>query len=75
MDNGTPLQTAARGSLREPDAGAYVGYSRPYLRQCRMRGTGPAYVRVGRSIRYLTTDLDTWLAQHRVDPSRPRRCA
>lgn len=53
--------------LREADAATYLGMSRAWLRQGRMRMRGPAYVRSGRSIRYLTRDLDAWLAQHRVD--------
>jgi len=37
-----------------------------------MRGRGPAYIRIGRSIRYRIADLDRWLEQHKVDPSRGR---
>jgi hypothetical protein len=37
-----------------------------YLRQARVRGRGPVYLRFGRSIRYKLADLETWLSQHVV---------
>jgi predicted DNA-binding transcriptional regulator AlpA len=40
--------------------------STPFVRQARMRAKGPAYCRIGRSIRYRVSDLDAWLAAHRV---------
>lgn len=52
--------------LRERDAARYIGMSVPYLRQARMRARGPAYYRIGRSIRYGVSDLDAWLSTHRV---------
>ncbi len=56
-----------RERLDEADTAIYVGMSRPWLRLQRMRGTGPAYIRIGRTIRYDIRDLDAWLAQHRVE--------
>lgn len=58
-------------TLTEADAARYIGLSRAYLRQSRMRVPrrgidGPPYIRVGRAIRYLRADLDRWLAAHRV---------
>jgi predicted DNA-binding transcriptional regulator AlpA len=53
--------------LRERDAANYIGMSRAWFRQGRMHGRGPVFVRTGRSIRYLTRDLDAWLDAHRVD--------
>ena len=57
----------------EAEAAAYIGMSRGYLRQDRMYGDtrpgrtlGPKYLRINRSIRYLKSDLDKWLMQHRV---------
>ncbi len=60
-------------TLTEAETAAYIGMSRSYLRQDRMNGhrlnrtPGPAFLKIGRSIRYLKTDLDTWLQQHRLD--------
>ncbi len=56
-----------RERLHEADTAIYIGMSRPWLRLQRMRGTGPAYIRIGRTIRYDIRDLDAWLAQHRVE--------
>lgn len=54
-------------NVDEPEASHVTGYSRSYLRQARMRGRGPAYIRVGRSIRYRVSDLYAWVAEHRVE--------
>jgi excisionase family DNA binding protein len=35
-------------------------------------GRGPAYFKVGRHVRYTRTDVELWLDQQRVDPSRRR---
>jgi hypothetical protein len=53
--------------LGEADTSQYIAMSRPWLRLQRMRGTGPAFLRIGRSIRYDVRDLDTWLSSHRVE--------
>jgi predicted DNA-binding transcriptional regulator AlpA len=56
----------------EIEASEYIGMSRSFLRQDRMNGIrvnrtpGPKFLKIGRSIRYLKEDLDTWLMQHRV---------
>lgn len=55
-------------TLTEEEAGRYVGYTISAMRLWRRQRRGPAYVRVGRSIRYLVSDLDQWLAAHRVEP-------
>ena len=53
--------------LNEPEAAKYIGMSRSFLRQDRMNGqrdkhtAGPAWLKIGRSIRYLKSDLDEWL--------------
>lgn len=58
--------------LTEPEAAAYIGMSVAYLRMDRCRGhltgrtPGPPYLRLGRSIRYDTHDLDAWLGARRV---------
>lgn len=57
-------------TVNEKDAAQYLAMSVAWLRQGRMRGRGPAFVRFGRTIRYRIVDLDLWLDQHRVDPAR-----
>ena len=51
-------------TLREFDAACYIGMSRSWLAQARMTGdpNAPPFLKIGRSVRYLREDLDTWLA-------------
>ena len=41
-------------------AGSYVGLSRRTLEKMRTTGTGPAYRKHGRYVRYHIADLDAW---------------
>lgn len=74
-ENVTQLQKAStrKNALTETEAARYIGMSIGYLRQDRLNGPrrsrtpGPPFVRVGRAIRYLLDDLDTWLQENRVD--------
>jgi len=56
---------------KEAEAANYICMSRSFLSQDRVNGTlvnrtpGPNYIKIGRSIRYLKDDLDSWLDQHR----------
>lgn len=62
--------------VTEPEAAKYIGMSIAWLRQCRMQGRGPVYMRMGggavgsdekgRAIRYRLADLDAYLDAHRV---------
>jgi len=58
-------------AVSEKDAAAYICMSRSFLRQGRMNGDRenrtptPPYLKIGRSVRYLKQDLDTWLEQFR----------
>lgn len=60
-------------ALKERQASIYIGMSVPYLRADRMNGRregrtlGPPFVKIGRSVRYLRKDLDSWLQIHRID--------
>lgn len=57
--------------FKEIEAASYICMSRSFLSQDRSYGAlenrtpGPKYIRIGRSIRYLKDDLDSWLDQHR----------
>lgn len=48
-------------SLTEGDAAARLGLKVATLRAWRHRSKGPAFVRLGRAVRYLSTDLDEFL--------------
>lgn len=56
----------------EKEAASYIGMSLSYLQHDRCHGVtgnktqGPTFIRVGRSIRYLKSDLDDWLLKNRV---------
>jgi len=58
-------------ALTEQQAASYIAMSRSFLRQGRMNGERegrtptPPYLKIGRSVRYLKEDLDTWLDQFR----------
>ncbi len=58
-------------ALTEQQAAHYLSMSRSFLRQGRMNGDRenrtptPPYLKIGRSVRYLKQDLDTWLEQFR----------
>jgi predicted DNA-binding transcriptional regulator AlpA len=56
------------------DAAGYAGVSTRTLIRWRSLGLGPAYIKLGRHIRYQKQDLDAWLARHRVQPVREVQC-
>ena len=58
--------------MKEKEAANYIGMSSSYLQHDRCYGAtadktpGPAFIRIGRSIRYSKADLDYWLSRVRV---------
>jgi hypothetical protein len=67
------MATKNNAPLNERDAAEYIGVSPSYLRHSRVRGStkctdAPPYVRIGKAIRYLPRDLDSWLASRRRTP-------
>lgn len=58
--------------LTEIEAAKYIGMSRSFLNADRSNGhrknrtKGPAFLKLGRSIRYRKIDLDEWLKINRV---------
>jgi hypothetical protein len=65
--------TTTTHSLNEHGAAEYLGFSVAALRVWRREGRGPAFIRIGRSIRYRQPDLDAHLDQHRVEPRQARQ--
>ena len=48
------------------EAAKYVRLSASTLEKARVKGTGPAFIRIGaRKVAYLTSDLDKWLHARR----------
>jgi hypothetical protein len=59
--------------LNEVGAAAYLGLKVATLRAWRHQRRGPAFVQLGRAIRYLPTDLDQFLQSNRVAATRNER--
>ena len=55
-------------ALTESDAAARLGLKVATLRAWRHQRRGPAFVRLGRAIRYLASDLDEFLEANRHRP-------
>ena len=61
-------------TLNETQAARYLGMSRSFLRRSRTFAgpfsttSGPPFLKIGRSVRYLVEDLDGWLEAHRREP-------
>lgn len=49
-------------------AAKHLGLSHRTLEQWRWKGVGPAFIQVGRQIRYHHADLNAFLARNRHDP-------
>jgi excisionase family DNA binding protein len=47
--------------LTASEAASYLRTSRSTLAKRRMNGCGPAFVRIGRAVRYRLSDLDAWM--------------
>jgi Helix-turn-helix domain len=50
------------------EAAAYTGFSPELFESWRHKGEGPPYSQPSRRVRYKRSDLDEWLAKHRVTP-------
>jgi excisionase family DNA binding protein len=53
-----------RGSaylLTPAEAAEFLGVSASYLAKARMNGTGPRFIKLGRSVRYRLPDLEDFL--------------
>jgi predicted DNA-binding transcriptional regulator AlpA len=48
--------------LRRADAADYIGMSVSWLNKAAVFGTGPRFIKIGRSVRYWRSDLDEFLA-------------
>ena len=68
----TPRDTQPQNTLSEEDGAQYLGMSKAWLRKQRRFGAGPAYVRLGRRIVYMRSDLDALIQRGRIDPARAR---
>lgn len=53
---------------------SYIGMSESWLRQSRLRGDGPPFFKIGRSVRYQKPQIDAWLEDHRRSNTIHRAC-
>jgi predicted DNA-binding transcriptional regulator AlpA len=51
--------------LTQQQAAAYLGFKPGTLAQMRWRGDGPAFLKLGKFVRYDRADLDTWARSRR----------
>ena len=68
LGNNDTVTLASRASnepLTETNAATRLGLKVATLRAWRHQGRGPTFVRLGRAIRYLTTDIDDFLYANR----------
>jgi len=52
--------------LSRPDVHSYFGLSQRFLEVSAVRGDGPPFIKIGRSVRYRVGDLREWIAARRV---------
>ena len=57
-------------ALTESEVAEHFGISHHTLRQWRRTRTGPRFLKVGRSVRYLPGDVEAYLAGCAVETSR-----
>ncbi len=52
--------------LSRPEVEATFGITRRWLEVSAVRGDGPPMIKIGRSVRYRTGDVQDWIAARRV---------
>ena len=67
-DTTIAMSKAFNEPLTEAEAASRLGLKVATLRAWRHHGRGPAFVRLGRAIRYLAIDIDEFLNAHRHGP-------
>ena len=65
--SGTVVATRRAAALTERQVAQQLGLSVATLRAWRHRGKGPRFLRLGRSVRYLSSDVDEFVRASAVD--------
>lgn len=52
--------------LKQKEVAEWIGMSEAWMEQCRFRGTGIPYIKMGRACRYRASDVQRWLDEHIV---------
>ncbi len=66
-DDGTWSESGTTRALTEGEVAELLGLSVATLRAWRHRGKGPRFLRLGRSVRYLPSDLQDFVRASAVD--------
>lgn len=53
-------------TLTTEQAAAHLGLASSTLEKARVHGTGPRYIKLGRAVRYLRADLDSYLVARTI---------
>lgn len=56
--------------MKTPEAAAALGKHPSELADWRHQGRGPAYVKLGRSVRYRPSDLDSFIQESTIEPTQ-----
>ena len=59
-------ENSYKGALPVREAAKYLGLSISTLNKLRCTGGGPAFLKLGRAVRYTPDDLQDWLDSQRV---------
>lgn len=55
------MQATTEELLTQSQVAATLGKSEAWCERSRWDGSGPAYIKIGRSVRYKRSDVDAWL--------------
>lgn len=55
--------------LTDKEASEITGLSRAWFQRIRWSGGGPPYVKIGHSVRYRESQLESWINSHRTQVS------
>lgn len=63
MQSYTPIQTTVQmpALLTQDELSRYLNKSEKWPEAARFRGTGPRFIKVGRSVRYKASDVIEWI--------------
>ena len=72
---GTSMEAEVNGGvlLNECATASMLNCSVAFLRKCRLMQRGPAYVKIGRLVRYRAADVEMFISVGRVEPLRGAR--
>lgn len=65
------VRTNAR-LLTRAEVESLYGVTKRYLELAKMRGDGPAIIRIGRLVRYRPQDIETWILANRTPQSQDK---